>query len=119
IPNELVEAQERGETIFVCGAGVSMASGLPSFRELVEKIYAELGEDWSLHAAEHEGMREDGVLSGQYDRVLRCLERRLSGTNPIHNRRMRERIRSAVRAALDVSIAGSLENHLALMELSR
>ncbi|QVQ36646.1 SIR2 family protein [Pseudochrobactrum algeriensis] len=96
-----------------------MAAGLPSFRELVEKIYAELGEDWSLHAAEHEGMRENGALSGQYDRVLRCLERRLSGTNPIHNRRMRDRIRSAVRAALDVSTAGSLENHLALMELSR
>ncbi|RCW27590.1 SIR2-like protein [Ciceribacter lividus] len=96
-----------------------MASGLPSFRELVEKIYADLGENWSLHAAELEGMRENGILSGQYDRVLRCLERRLSGTNPIHNRRMRERIRSAVRAALNVSTAGSLENHLALMELSR
>lgn len=119
IPNELVEAQERGDTIFVCGAGVSMASDLPSFRGLVEKIYEELGEDWSLHAAENEGMRENGVLSGQYDRVLRCLERRLSGRNSIHNRRMKERIRSAVRAALDVTIASSLENHLALIELSR
>lgn len=119
IPKNLIEAQERGDAMFICGAGISKAAGLPSFKELVQKIYETLGEDWSIHPAENEGMRDNGALSGQYDRVLRCLERRLSGIQPNHNRRMRERIRAAVRAALDVSAVGSLENHLALMELSR
>jgi hypothetical protein len=57
IPDELVALQERGETIFICGAGVSRMIGLPSFRGLVERVYAELGEDWQRHPAEREVMR--------------------------------------------------------------
>jgi len=48
IPIELVAAQERGQTIFVCGAGVSHTVGLPLFRGLVENVYQEPGEDWNL-----------------------------------------------------------------------
>jgi NAD-dependent SIR2 family protein deacetylase len=55
VPDELVSNQEKGETIFVCGAGVSRGAGLPLFRGLVDRIYNELGEDWSLHIAEREG----------------------------------------------------------------
>ncbi|WP_102869060.1 SIR2 family protein [Pseudovibrio exalbescens] len=119
IPDELVQAQERGEVLFVCGAGVSKAAGLPLFGPLVKQVYKHLGEDWSLHAAENAGMREDGKLYGQYDRVLRCLERRLIRKDPDQNRSIRERIRKAVRKALDPAKAVSLENHLALLELSR
>ena len=54
IPVELVAAQERGQVIFVCGAGVSRTAGLPLFLGLVEKVYERLGEDWSLHSAERE-----------------------------------------------------------------
>jgi hypothetical protein len=49
IPLELVAAQEKGQTIFVCGAGVSRGVGLPLFRGLVEGVYQYLGEDWTLH----------------------------------------------------------------------
>ncbi|MCZ4109310.1 SIR2 family protein [Brevundimonas diminuta] len=120
IPDELIAAQERGQTIFICGAGVSMSLGLPSFGGLVQKVYDELNEDWEIHAAEREGMAEGGKLFGQYDRVLRCLERRLVGNNPGRSSRMRDRIRAAVRTALqppadDVELA----NHAALLELSR
>src|ERR1700683_3509450 len=76
VPDELIAAQEKGQTIFVCGAGVSRTVGLPSFRGLVEDVYTYLGEDWRLHLAEREGMVAHGQLEGQYDRVLRCLERR-------------------------------------------
>jgi hypothetical protein len=100
IPNELVAAQEKGQTIFVCGAGVSLTVGLPSFRGLVECVYKQLGEDWNLHVAEREGMEEGGELYRQYDRVLRCLERRLVASNAPRNRGMRDRIRAAVRNAL-------------------
>ena len=112
IPAELVAAQEKGNIIFVCGAGVSRPAGLPLFRDLVERVYQQLGEDWNLHTAEREGMTLGGQLSGQYGRVLRCLERRLLATSAgRRNRSMRERIRAAVRHALtpkddaDLSIA--------------
>lgn len=120
IPAELIAAQERGQTIFICGAGVSMSLGLPSFGGLVQKVYDALGEDWQMHHAEREGMTEGGKLFGQYDRVLRSLERRLLGNNPGRSTRMRERIRTAVRAALEPPAnVAALDNHAALLELSR
>jgi hypothetical protein len=48
IPDDLVALQEKGQTIFVCGAGVSRTIGLPLFHEVVEGVCRELGEDWSL-----------------------------------------------------------------------
>jgi NAD-dependent SIR2 family protein deacetylase len=119
IPVELVAAQEKGQTIFVCGAGVSRGVGLPLFRGLVEGVYQRLGEDWTLYPAEREGMRQGGRLEGQYDRVLRCLERRLAASNAPRNRGMRERIRAAVRHVLAAPDNADLANHLALLELSR
>jgi SIR2-like domain len=117
IPPDLISAQERGEVLFVCGAGVSRTVGLPNFRGLVEGVYRELDEDWSLHPAESEGMRPGG--SGQYDRVLRSLERRLAPSDSPRNRGMRARIRSAVRTVLRAPQGVNLANHLTLLRLSR
>lgn len=36
VPNELLEERDRGTVVFFCGAGVSMAAGLPSFLELAK-----------------------------------------------------------------------------------
>jgi NAD-dependent SIR2 family protein deacetylase len=119
IPTELIEVQEAGNVIFVCGAGVSVGAGLPLFRGLVESVYRTLGEDFTLHPAEHEGMRPRGALYGQYDRVLRCLERRLAASEAPRNRGMRERIRSAVHQALAPPNGADLSNHLTLLGLSR
>lgn len=114
VPRELVIAQEKGETIFVCGAGVSRTVGLPLFSELVEAIYQRLGEDWHHHPAEGEAMQ-----ARQYDRVLRCLERRLAASDAPRHRSMRERIRSAVAAALAQPDDAELADHAALLALSR
>jgi hypothetical protein len=119
IPAELIAAQEKGQTIFVCGAGVSRTVGLPLFRGLVEGVYDYLHEDWQFYPAEREGMRPGGYLEGQYDRVLRCLERRLAASNVPRNRGMRERIRAAVRHVLAAPAGADLANHLALLDLSR
>ncbi len=119
IPNELIAAQERGEVIFICGAGVSMQLGLPSFKGLIQRVYDELGEQWELHHAEREGMKDDGQLARQYDRVLRCLERRLAASNLGRTQGMRERIRAAIRAALRAPVNPDLTNHAALLDLSR
>jgi len=64
-------------------------------------------------------MRQGGQLHGQYDRVLRCLERRLAASDALRNRGMRERIRAAVRKVLAAPDNAELNNHLALLELSR
>jgi hypothetical protein len=62
VPPELIAAHEKGRTIFVCCAGVSRCVGLPLFSGLVEGVYEYLGEDWRLHPAEREGMRNGGAL---------------------------------------------------------
>ena len=118
IPDDLVTLQERGQTIFVCGAGVSRTIGLPLFLGLVQGIYQELGEDWNFYPAEREGMRQGGRLEGQYDRVLRCLERRLAASDLPRRRGMRERIRAAVRNVLAPPENPDPTNHLALLDLS-
>jgi hypothetical protein len=117
IPAALIGAQEKGDVLFVCGAGVSRTVGLPLFRGLIEGVYRELDEDWSLHPAEREGMRIGGT--GQYDRVLRSLERRLAPSDSPRNRGMRARIRSAVRKVLRPPRDVNLANHLTLLRLSR
>jgi hypothetical protein len=114
IPDDLIAAQEDGETIFVCGAGVSKTADLPLFRGLVEGAYRKLGEDWELDPAEREGMK-----LREYDRVLRCLERRLAASDLPRQQGMRERIRSAVRDTLSPPEDADLSNHLALLKLSR
>jgi SIR2-like domain len=119
IQDELIAAQENGQTIFVCGAGISRTVGLPLFRGLVEGIYQKLGEDWNPHPAEGAGMQEGGRLYGQYDRVLCCLERRLGASDSPRNRGMRGRIRTAVRELLAPPNDADLANHLALLKLSR
>ena len=43
IPDELLEARNRGEVVFLCGAGVSYPAGMPDFLELAEYVVQELG----------------------------------------------------------------------------
>jgi NAD-dependent SIR2 family protein deacetylase len=119
IPEDLISAQEKGQVLFICGAGVSAMVGLPLFKGLVDRVYTQLGEDWNLHPAERAGMEDDGQLRGQYDRVLRCLERRLAASNLGRTRGMHERIRVAVRNALIPVEPVDLSNHMALLALSR
>jgi hypothetical protein len=40
LPVELLESLEDGSLVLFCGAGISKAAGLPTFRELVEQVYA-------------------------------------------------------------------------------
>ncbi len=119
IPDQLISLQEKGQVIFVCGAGISRGAGLPLFRGLVEGVYQHLNEDWRLHLAEREVMEVGGQLYGQYDRGLRCLERRLIGSDLARQRGMRTRIRSAIDRLLAAPDNADLRDHLALLELSR
>ena len=71
IPDELIRDVADGNAVFLCGAGVSMRVGMPSFQQLTEQIYAEIGETPDNEAAEQEAMRR-----GENDRALRSLEKR-------------------------------------------
>ena len=44
IPLDLIEAQESGNLVFFCGAGISRAAGLPGFAGLVKNVYDRLSE---------------------------------------------------------------------------
>ena len=42
IPDTLLRAHEEGKVVFFCGAGISYAAGLPSFKGLVDQLYEAL-----------------------------------------------------------------------------
>lgn len=42
IPDDLLEARDRGEVVFLCGAGVSRPAGMPGFLELARDVVQEL-----------------------------------------------------------------------------
>lgn len=43
IPLELLEARDKGDVVFLCGAGVSVPAGMPNFEQLARLIATELG----------------------------------------------------------------------------
>ena len=43
IPDELLEARDQGNVVFLCGAGVSYAAGMPDFQGLARYVVEELG----------------------------------------------------------------------------
>lgn len=108
IPDELIRAVNDGDAVFLCGAGVSQRVGLPSFRELTERVYQELGETWVNEPAERKAFER-----AEYDRVLRSLEKRT------HRPGTQSRVRIAVAKLLTSRNDVAVPDHLALLQLSR
>ena len=97
IPERLLVAQASGKVLFVCGAGVSRAAGLPDFRGLVIEVYKRLdpkvgnvvdsmvtktGFDSKANCADLTDAQSAEVMrfaAGEYDVVLGMLERRIDG----------------------------------------
>lgn len=61
IPDELLIAQEQGEVVFLCGAGVSMPAGLPSFLKLASLVAADRG----MTPNDPLRLRIEGALAGK------------------------------------------------------
>lgn len=94
LPERLLLAHAAGEILFITGAGTSMPSGLPDFKNLVLQVYRELdpqcysvisidpnarsGSFALNHSQSAEVKRFD---DGDYDVVLGMLERRVDGTD--------------------------------------
>lgn len=43
IPDQLLEARDKGEVVFLCGAGASYPAGMPTFKGLTQHVLDELG----------------------------------------------------------------------------
>jgi hypothetical protein len=114
IPNDLIQQQELGKVVFICGAGVSRGVGLPSFKDLVVDIYKDLNESWGDHPAEAAGMNAQAL-----DRTLFALQIRIGGDDPKSSRAHHRRVVEAVQRRLKAPEDESLQNHLNLLRLSR
>jgi hypothetical protein len=108
IPEELIRDVADGNAVFLCGAGVSVRAGMPSFKQLTEQIYAEIGETPDNEAAELEAMRR-----GEYDRSLRSLEKRTALP------KAPSRVRAATSKLLTPAAGVLVPDHLTLLQLSR
>ena len=49
IPDELLEARDKGNVVFLCGAGVSIPAGMPNFLGLAMSVVDELGVPQNAH----------------------------------------------------------------------
>lgn len=118
LPEELLVAQERGEVVFLCGAGVSQRVGLPSFHSLVQNVYTRLRETWQGHPAELDAMEPPPGSPLALDRALFALAKRLGGHDPAARSRAERRILEAVTAEL-APRDGELPAHRDIARLSR
>jgi len=131
IPERLLLAHERGEVLFIAGAGVSRQAGLPDFRELVIKVYAHL--DPVVHrlisdipaSACYRCIKDPPELTNQqaaevrrfvnndYDVVLGMLERRIDRKS--HGK---SKLREIITKELRASGKKEAKIHRSLMRLS-
>src|SRR4051812_29586467 len=108
IPDVLIKEVAEGHAVFICGAGVSMRVGMPSFRELTDQIYADLYETPRNEAAEEEALKRR-----EYDRALRSLERRTRLP------KAPSRVRLSTTKLLTPAAGLAVSDHLNLLRLSR
>jgi hypothetical protein len=108
IPDELIRTVTDGDAVFLCGAGVSLRAGMPSFRRLTEQVYQKLGERNTNEPAERSAFERE-----EYDRALRSLEKRTQ--RPLTASRVRLTVAQLLTAPDDAEVS----DHLALLQLSR
>ncbi len=85
IPEELRQAHEDRKVVFFCGAGVSMPAGLPSFKDLVERVLESL-----CPSRRKDPLPWKAFDDNRFDEALDILERRTRGG---YGREVRETVR--------------------------
>lgn len=109
IPDDLIRTFLKGDGIFLCGAGVSMRAGLPSFKSLVDDVYVTLGE-----ALDHDPAERHAYDKMEYDRALRSLEKRISPPTEAASK-----VRLAVEQSLQPPASSEFPDHLNLLKISK
>ena len=72
VPDRLLQEHEDGRLVFFCGAGVSYPAGLPGFRELTNRVYAD------LHI-QPDVVQNAALKAKQFDRAIGLLEQMVVG----------------------------------------
>lgn len=110
IPDDLLHQRDNGNVVFFCGAGLSIPAGMPSFRDLAQKVLISLG---TLESAESSILFKqavaDPVNGPAFDRIFNSLVGEYGVAEIEH--------RIANQLAL-VSNA-TLKNHKTVLQLSR
>ena len=111
IPLELIEARDRGEVVFLCGAGVSMPAGMPSFHELARDVVRELGVpagDPTRALLERALFESDPIFAPPMDQVFGVLQRDYGAKT----------VEMAVARRLRRKRGAALETHRTILRLS-
>lgn len=112
VPDELLVAHERGEVLFLCGAGVSMPAGLPSFLKLTDLAMARLGvreDDPDRRNVERALAGDDAVMLPPLDSLFERLKRDYGDLQ----------VEALVTKLLCVPKGADLSLHRAVLDLSR
>ena len=103
-PAEFLDAVQKGEAVFFCGAGLSVGTGLPTFSGLVRKLDGILNHD-PAHRFDYDKRKD-------YDRMLDELAEQFTGGR----KQMCEHVREILSAP--PPNAASLENHRSILKLA-
>ena len=68
LPPEIRKAQDQGNLVLFCGAGVSCDAGLPLFEDLLDDIYS------TLPGHVPDAREKTALEKREYDRALHILE---------------------------------------------
>src|SRR5262245_54112946 len=108
LPDELLDQCDRGNVVFLCGAGVSIPAGLPNFPNLADQVMEACGtadDAPSRSLLRLIQLRQGGEL----DRVFTLLEEEYH----------REDVDAAVQKILRPRRRASLKSHATILRLSR
>ena len=117
IPNELLDARDVGDVVFLCGAGISIPAGLPDFFSLTRDVALRLGVQRDSEAGrliEREPRRRECRdvsihESVSFDRIFSLLVRAFGAAQ----------VEAEVVAVLTAPRRPKLDNHRALLDLAR
>ena len=104
IPDELLEARDQGNVVFLCGAGVSYPAGMPNFLELAKYVVEELGAPQDapsrkmLSMWDNEDIPEDARPS--LDQIFNLLQQKEYAPGEIIDYLIAKRLRTKPRACV-------------------
>jgi len=108
IPDRLLQAQEEGKVVFFCGAGISVSAGLPTFRDLVDSLYENLGDQYLKSESQ-----KDALKANNLDLSIFLLKQHIQNGKE----RVRKEIASLLESPTITEATTSL--HRSLLTLSR
>ena len=111
IPIKLLDARDKGEVVFICGAGVSIPAGLPSFSSLTKQVLNDLGvsdTDYIQKLYDQAASAGPNDFPPPYDHIFSHLKREFGDT----------KVERSVFRRLRKPRAANVDYHRAILALS-